>query len=415
MALLCLYIVLPGRAQIKSLTIGSPVPNLVFKNIINYKESEIKMKELEGKIIIISFWHTHCGSCIKEMPILSKLQKQYAKQVQIILATKQNKEEVLSLFKKRKELKDLNLPTVTSDKELNKLFPYATNPHVIWIGADRKVKAITEGEYVTALNIDRLLGYHEIDLPVKADLLDFQYDQTALLNNGASVMQNVINATTLTNRIEGLSGGSGFEQMGGLSRIRIINSTALKFYMYAYQHKIKLNTLNMKTRILLHTNDTMTFDFSQEIKNPQTFCYELLYGSNLDAKNARDAALNFMQKDLDRLFHVKSSVQNIKQDCYVVSPVNTVSASASEPEYSMQEYFDSTRFKNLQVQFLVGYIQDVYPFSLPVIYEGPIENRVTLTLKKSYATIDEVQAMLLKLGYVLEKKQRMLDMLVIEQ
>lgn len=39
-----------------------------------------KLKDLQGKVVILDFWATYCPPCIKEIPHLKELQKQYGKE-----------------------------------------------------------------------------------------------------------------------------------------------------------------------------------------------------------------------------------------------------------------------------------------------------------------------------------------------
>lgn len=41
-------------------------------------------KELNGKYVLLNFWATWCEPCIREMPILTSLQKKYPEKLQII-------------------------------------------------------------------------------------------------------------------------------------------------------------------------------------------------------------------------------------------------------------------------------------------------------------------------------------------
>jgi len=60
-----------------------PAPDVTFKTIYGEK---IKLSSLLGQPVIISFWATDCASCIKEIPHLIELYKQFNPQGLEIIA-----------------------------------------------------------------------------------------------------------------------------------------------------------------------------------------------------------------------------------------------------------------------------------------------------------------------------------------
>src|SRR5512137_1942547 len=63
--------------------VSTQTPNVTFSTITGKK---INLKELSGKPVIVTFWATDCPACIKEIPDLIDLYKQYHKQGLEIIA-----------------------------------------------------------------------------------------------------------------------------------------------------------------------------------------------------------------------------------------------------------------------------------------------------------------------------------------
>lgn len=90
-----------------------PVPNLKFKNLAGQTEH---LSSLRGHITVVNFWATWCPPCRAEMPMLSRLAKQYAGQgVQFVAIS------------------------VDSEKDQPKIAPFLEQQKIalpVWVGAD---------------------------------------------------------------------------------------------------------------------------------------------------------------------------------------------------------------------------------------------------------------------------------------
>lgn len=85
---------------------------LVLKDLFG---AEQKLSALRGRVVVLNFWATYCGPCVKEMPDLAAIQNQYAALgVQVVGATAETLAE-------QKEVRKF-----VTDKKIN--FP-------IWLGA----------------------------------------------------------------------------------------------------------------------------------------------------------------------------------------------------------------------------------------------------------------------------------------
>jgi thiol-disulfide isomerase/thioredoxin len=103
--------------KVSNVTFSRYPPKMNIKNVFN--EEDIKGKSLSmksfqtidgeiitlddliGKPTIVNFWHTACGPCIKEMPILNQIKKEYGNKVNFIAVTFETKEKVERFLTKR--------------------------------------------------------------------------------------------------------------------------------------------------------------------------------------------------------------------------------------------------------------------------------------------------------------------------
>lgn len=170
--------------KIKPLTIGDPVPAITLDNVINYKSTCIQLSALRGKLVILDFWATWCNGCVVELPKLDSLQKEFRGKMQVILLSNEGAKSnaagesaVRAFYAKwqKRTHNTFSLPSTLDQNEyLLQLFSHIFIPHVIWIGPDQKVIAITSAEEVTKENIKAVLKGTPCNMAEKSDRLPTQ-------------------------------------------------------------------------------------------------------------------------------------------------------------------------------------------------------------------------------------------------
>ncbi|WP_164111979.1 MULTISPECIES: TlpA family protein disulfide reductase [Sphingobacterium] len=133
----------------------------------------VDWKALDNKVIVLDFFDTYCGACVKAMPKLQRLQEKLGDKLQIFTVTWQDASTIEKFFGSNAYMKEhkVNLPIIYSDSLLKPLFPHAGIPHIAVIFKG-KVKAITMSEFITEEN---MLGLYEtggLKVPLKNDFAD---------------------------------------------------------------------------------------------------------------------------------------------------------------------------------------------------------------------------------------------------
>ena len=151
--------------SIRPLKVGDTLPHITLTNVFNYPVSKIQLSDLKGKLIILDFWATWCGSCIAMFPAIDSLQQQFRQQLQIIMVnsvsgTGDSKDKVMAFFKtwNAKHHTSFQTAYAIGDTLAKKLFPHTFLPHYVWIGKKGQVLAITSSEQLTKENILLLLN-----------------------------------------------------------------------------------------------------------------------------------------------------------------------------------------------------------------------------------------------------------------
>ena len=113
-------------------------PELALKDIYGVEQ---KLSDLRGRVVVLNFWATYCGPCVREMPELVAIQNQYAALgVQVVGASLDTPAERNEVRKFITNLK-INFPIWlgATTKDMARFGFGATIPNTAIIGRDGKV------------------------------------------------------------------------------------------------------------------------------------------------------------------------------------------------------------------------------------------------------------------------------------
>ena len=127
----------------------------------------IKLSELKGKVVAISFWASWCAPCRQELPVLENIQKQIPKSELRIVSV--NFGEDKKLFRRHlRQLENAEIALVhDSRKRVGKAFGVASLPFLVLIDHRGEVREIKH-------------GYSEQTLPALIDLMNSLLEERAL-------------------------------------------------------------------------------------------------------------------------------------------------------------------------------------------------------------------------------------------
>lgn len=105
--------------------------------------SSFTLSEHEGTVILLNFWATWCGPCVREMPIFPKLVEKYGDDLTLIAVDLGETEEDVKSFL---ESNSYDFPVaLDTEGDIGALYPTDGIPYTVLIGRDGKIAAIHLG------------------------------------------------------------------------------------------------------------------------------------------------------------------------------------------------------------------------------------------------------------------------------
>lgn len=107
---------------------------------IDKDKREVKVSDYRGKVVVLTFWATWCGYCLKELPILENVQRKLGPDRVAVVAVNTDKDQDKYRAMRRK-MKDFQL-TMTVDRgdpDVSAAYEVSGLPHMLMIDKQGKV------------------------------------------------------------------------------------------------------------------------------------------------------------------------------------------------------------------------------------------------------------------------------------
>jgi uncharacterized protein (TIGR03435 family) len=144
--------------------IGNVPPTLTLtKTIQGTSATDLTWEKLKGKVVVLEFWATWCGPCVKAIPHMNDLVDQFTNRPVVFISVTSENEDVVRLFLKNRPI---HACVGFDDYEvLNKAFHVQGIPHAVIVDATGRIAAITHPANIKPGNLEEVLAGKKCSLP----------------------------------------------------------------------------------------------------------------------------------------------------------------------------------------------------------------------------------------------------------
>lgn len=395
--------------------LANSIPDIAFNNVINSSVKLFKLSDFKGKLVILDFYGTWCGSCQPGIPKLDSLQKVLKDKLQVIVICHDpDNATVEKAIATRWKGRNIALPFVLTNKQLNELFPHKMVPHEVWISPEGKLMTTTDAEEVTYDNITKALEGYSVQLKMKVDQMDFDRNKPLYVDGNGGDLSTMRFRSVFGNHIDGIISGAGenIDSVNGLKRIYFLNAPITELY----QSGVHLQYLN---RMVLELRDSSKLipNKTNKVKWYQnnTYCYEITYPVSYSEERVRDKWLSDLNFSLNLYGRIEK--RTVKCWALVRTLPSDISMFSKGKELLFTERLDAHGdkvyvFQNKPVQFLNYMLNGDTP---PIIVdETGIKGNIDIEFPAAHLhAISALQKDLQKHGLDLIPVVREVEMLVI--
>lgn len=370
-------------------------------------------------LLLLDFWSINCTSCIKAMPKLDSLQKEFGDKIKIVLITENSNSEVDRLFSKIKTPRP-KLRMVVSDTLLIRKFPHTIVPHHVWVDKNKIVRFITDGHNATRENIRSFLNERALSLHLKNDLIDFDPEKSLLQLGSDLINSYSINYSFFLQRLDQFAGGQfGFDidSVNKTAGLKFINQPLFEFYKFAFSRG-PMGDYYYQNRVLLEVSDKTPFyepvseNLLDEWNRKNLFCYES--SVPLERKNE---LFGILVQDLNRTFPYYASIEKRLMKCLVlVKKGSTDKLSSKGGQAKFYKTTDTLQLQNYDIE--KGLISPIkyanQALNAPVVNETGLKGKIDIKILSRLNNIEQLRKELIGYGLDLIESETEIEMLVIK-
>jgi len=410
-----------------NLKVGDYTPDILITKIINNDKSSAKISDFKDQLLLIDFWSTTCSACIEALPKLDSLQKQFDERIKILPVNYESVTVVSKFLKKG----GYNLPSVAEDKILSKWFKHRVLPHEVWIYKG-KIIGITDGQYVDARNIQKVLNGETINWPIKDDFLNYDYSKPIFKKNTDQNYYHPAYIAITGYQIGALPKiGTVIDSIQNTRRDYIINYSILRAYQVLWKELIDINQIPSAagggtgnfggftpTQLILEVKNPNKYIYNNEIYREEwnrknLVSYECISSNvNIDKKIEYQNMIN----DFDRLLGLHGRWEKQLTKCFSLVQIDTkthLKTIGGPTKFIV--YGSVKKLRNSPLRNIVYWMNSI-PGNPPIFDESNYKELVDLNLNiNSWKDIPKLKKELQQYGLDLKEESRIIDVFILTE
>jgi thiol-disulfide isomerase/thioredoxin len=393
--------------QVKALSIGDTVPDITITNVYNYPSATIRLSDLKGKLVILDFWATWCGSCLNSFPEMEDLKNRFGDKIQILFVnsfSNDTEAKVAHTFTNlhKRTGRNIQLPYVLKDSLLCRYFPHKYVPHYVWLSSSRQVLAITGRDAVNTGNIRAVLDGKQPSLIVKNDKLAYKPGIPLLVDGNGGDDSTFLYRSIVTKYKENLgeTGGLEVNEAGLVTKFYLIDTHILTIIKEANPEMRDFKAFQIKFNVP-NPNKYKYFK-DREKQKENSFCYELIC-----PPASIGLVRKYIRSDLQKFFNITVTISKRITDGYNLKAIN-LPDNKMQVDTSYSEAFNKQPVKAV-ISLLEGILQK------PVSDQTAISSKINFKYPKgmeSYS-LEMVNQVLEKNGFYLVPAKQNINIAVI--
>lgn len=388
LSVILLFMISYAYGQVKN---GEAVPNINFTTILNAPVKTAKLSDLKGKIVLMEFWATWCGSCIQAMPHLQQLQQKYTGKLQVVTVTNETVKRTGQFITSR----PANFWfAVDTGREITKLFPHQLIPHTVLISAEGKLIANTSPELVTDKVIDSLLHKQEVHLAEKKD---------NKMNYEEIIKTYFFAADTVKTRFNMLPQIKGAP---GVSTTWLMDST------FSGRRLTCLN-LGLPTLYQIANNNfpySRTIDKTVKDKEKTVYCLDIIVAE-------KSELLPTLKRELAKRFDLQAKVEPQDKTAWVLKITDTSKFKKIPRNTSGKRTYAASHGaidqQNITMADFADFLESYGLGKYPVVDETGNSEKFDMSFSFQPENPASLIQVLTDMGLGVEKQERKIDMLVV--
>ncbi|RKO70767.1 TlpA family protein disulfide reductase [Sphingobacterium puteale] len=411
-----------GLKAITALKIGDTIPEALWNTplqVVNHpsgKEQITLNYYRDKKLIILDFWATWCGPCLKSFPKLDSLQADFKDDLAILLVNSRGSRDTPQRIKNvlSKRVNPVQMPSIINDTILIKLFPPQSLTHSVWI-RDSKVFGLTLSDKITKNSLAGAIAGMSDSISQNAGATALpeknQLSSAPSEDNSSYIYRSFLRGYNeqLTRRSIVIQDSSG-----NVNRIVFTNSPILDFYKLAYYPTLASYG---PARTILHVKDPDRLHVPNDLTSAKAWMeqHTFNYLATFPARSNGEAVKLFTA-DIDRYFGYRVEFAEREIGCWIITtndPRKITGFPADLPrETNLSDNTGLPLFvQNYPFSSLVGQLERMH--EEPFIDETQISKPVSMDLPADLMDMAKLKRSFERQGLRLRKESRKIKVAII--